>query len=241
MRATIFPLALLGLALGLGGCGPGSSRTDERLTRDGELVALSGGQGWAAKACFSCHGLDGAGDGISTPRLAGLDAGYLRKQLDDYAVGLRQDPVMSPIAEPLSGPARQAVATYYANLPSPVQPKSAASKIPPTAWLRRGCGSCHGEQGQGVGAGDPALSSQPAAYTVEQIRRWQVAGRRNDPRRVMATAVADLTSAEIAAIADWLEMQPVSPGPDNGAASVSAAGVAAARSAASHEGRRRDR
>jgi cytochrome c553 len=41
--------------------------------------------------------------------------------------------------------------------------------------------------GRGVGAANPALSGQPAAYTVEQIKRWKTAERRNDPRGVMAT------------------------------------------------------
>ena len=99
-----------------------SNPADARLTRDGELVALSGGEGGAARACFSCHGLDGAGDGVSAPRLAGLDSGYLQKQLDDYASDRRHDTVMSPIARPLSGPARQAVAAYYARLPAPGTP-----------------------------------------------------------------------------------------------------------------------
>jgi cytochrome c553 len=238
VRLTISILALLGL--GLSGCGPSSSRTDARLTRSGELVALSGGEGGAAKACFACHGLEGRGDGISAPRLAGLDAGYLHKQLEDYALSIRHDPVMTPIAASLSGPARQRVAAYYAGLPGLASPR-AASVVVPAAWTRAGCQACHGSQGQGVGAGGPALSAQPAAYTVEQLRRWRAAERRNDPRSVMAAAAAGLTAAEIAAIADWLQTQSASPAPDSAAASVSAAGAAAARSAASHEERRHGR
>jgi cytochrome c553 len=241
VRALIPLLILLGLALAVAACGPADSRTDQRLTRSGELVALSGGESGAARACFSCHGLDGMGDGVSTPRLAGLDVGYLQKQLDDYASGLRHDALMSPIARPLSGRARQAVATYYDGLPIPDRQGPPPAMLAPAAWTRQGCASCHGAQGQGVGVGNPMISGQPAAYTVEQIRRWRAAERRNDPRGVMANAVAPLRPSEIAAIADWLERRPASPAPDSDAASVSAAGAAAARSAASHEGRRRDR
>jgi cytochrome c553 len=41
------------------------------------------GQG-AVIACASCHGPRGEGQ-ASFPRLAGMDAGYLRKQLQDFA------------------------------------------------------------------------------------------------------------------------------------------------------------
>ena len=59
------------------GCSPASNRTGAALTADGRIIAMSGGEGGAANACFSCHGLDGGGDGVSVPRLAGLHPGYL--------------------------------------------------------------------------------------------------------------------------------------------------------------------
>jgi cytochrome c553 len=70
------------MTLACAACDRPVSRTDEALSASGRLVAMSGGAGGAANACFSCHGLDGAGDGVSTPRLAGLEAGYLLKQMN---------------------------------------------------------------------------------------------------------------------------------------------------------------
>lgn len=236
-------LLTLGLALALGGCSLPSNDTGEALTRTGELVAMSGGDGGAQAACFTCHGLDGAGDGVSAPRLAGLDVGYLQKQMEDYASDLRHDTAMSRIASQLDQRQRRAVATFYAEMPVPAS--TGAATPAPAIWLRgdpsRGvtaCSTCHGVGGEGVGPGNPAVAGQPATYVIEQIERWNTGKRRNDPRGMMAQAVAGLTEAETAAIGRWLERQPASPAPGSDAASVSAAATASARSAPLHEAHR---
>lgn len=240
-----FPIRIVaaGLLLGLSGCSLPSNETGEALTRTGELVAMSGGDGGARNACFTCHGLDGMGDGVSVPRLAGLEAGYLQKQMEDYATDFRHDDAMTRIAARLDQRQRRAVAAFYADMPTTAG--NALATPPPAIWLSgdpsRGvtaCATCHGADGLGVGPGNPAVAGQPAAYTVEQIKRWQTGKRRNEARGVMAQAVSNLTDAEAAAIGRWLERQPVSRAPDSGAASVSAAASAAARPAPLHEAHR---
>jgi len=233
------------MLIGLIACAPATNRTGEAFTASGELIAYSGGEGGAANACFRCHGLQGQGDGASSPRLAGLDAGYLQKQLDDYAGGLRDDKVMGPIAHWLDNDDRRAVAAHYAALPSPALSPSPGGAAPPGIYSsgdpgRRlpACAACHGAAGQGVGPANPALAGQPAAYTLDQLARWARAERRNDPQGVMTAAVAGLTEAEMRAIAAWLERQPAAPRPDTAAASLSAAEAAWARLAASRGTRR---
>jgi len=236
---------LLVLTAALAGCDRPAGRTDQALSVTGRLVAMSGGAGGAANACFSCHGLDGAGDGVSTPRLAGLEAGYLQKQMEDYASGLRPDATMTPVAKALDGEARRAVAAYYAQLPPPSG--GGAPQPTPALWSRgdpaRGlqpCAACHGDQGQGVGGGQPALAGQPQVYTRDQLERWRLAKRRNDPRGVMGEIARKLTSAEVDAVAAWLERRPAFPAPATDAASASGATEAAGRSAAFRAGRRLD-
>lgn len=204
---------------------------------------MSGGDGGARNACFTCHGLDGRGDGVSVPRLAGLNAGYLQKQMEDYASDRRRDDAMTRISGRLDQRQRRAVAAFYADMPTALT--TTAASPPPEIWLRgdasRGvtaCATCHGDGGLGVGSGNPAVAGQPAAYTIEQIKRWQTGKRRNEARGIMAQAVANLTEAEASAIGFWLERQPVSQAPDNGAANVSAAATAAARPAPLHEAHR---
>ncbi len=236
---------LIAAALSVG-CQPVDERTGEAFTASGQLIALSGGDGGAANACFSCHGLGGQGDGVSTPRLAGLTLGHLQKQLDDYAAERRPDPVMTPIARRLDDGDRRAVAAYYAAMPAPVTGETLAVAPPlyRTGDPARGlvaCASCHGEAAQGVGAGNPALAGQPAGYLLEQLSRWRRGERRNDPREVMIAAAVPLTETEMRALAAWLETLPASPRPDTDAASVSAAGRASAALAASHGIHRRGR
>lgn len=242
MRAL--PLAFLGLTLAACDTTPGE--TDRAFQASGEIIAMSGGAGGAGNACFTCHGLKGEGDGVSSPRLAGLDQGYLQKQMEDYASGLRPDDVMTRVARGLDPDARRIVAAWYAGLPAP--PAGASAAPPPSIWLTgdtaRGitaCAACHGTEGQGAGAGQPIVARQPAAYTLEQIDRWKSGQRRNDPRGVMAAAVQHLTEEEARAIAAWLSTRPAAQAHANASASASVSASAAARPAASREIRRPDR
>lgn len=245
MRASpILSAAVCVVALtGVGACHPLADHSGQALTATGELVGLSGGEGGAANACFTCHGLQGQGDGVAAPRLAGLDVGYLQKQMEDYAAGVRADDVMTPVARGLRQADRRAVAAWYASLPPP--PPAGLPAPAPDIYLRgdpsraiQPCAACHGPQGEGAGPGGPALAAQPRAYAEEQIRRWRSGDRRNDPRGVMRSAVARLSDAEIRAIAAWLETSPASRPPDSGAATSSVAAAIAERPAASSEVRR---
>lgn len=229
-------LALI-TGLSLAGCGAAApGRTDEALSATGQVVAMSGGDGGAANACFTCHGLNGQGDGDTAPRLAGLDAGYLHKQLEDYAAGLREHDTMHTVAERLTPAARARVAAWYAQLP----PRAArvSAQAPPRAYAA--CVDCHGPSGEGVGGGGPAIAGQPAAYVADQLDRWRRGERRNDPRGVMRVAAARLSDAEVAALAAWLAGQSASPRPASVAASGSAADGVSEAPAASRAGRRPD-
>lgn len=239
-------LSLGGVLAAVAGCQLPTSQTDAALTETGELVALSGGASGAANACFSCHGLQGQGDGVSVPRLAGLDAGYLQKQMEDYAADTRHHDIMSAIARRMDADSRRDVAFYYASLPAP--DVDGPRRSMPAIWHQGdggrsvpACASCHGMAGEGVGPGNPAVSGQPAAYTIDQLMRWKRSERRNDPRNVMTLAVAELTDREVSAIALWLETQPAAPSPASDVASASAAATAAAEPVPSHEARRPDR
>lgn len=241
LKLSLLPLCALVVA-----CAPAGPAPIDPFTRDGEVIAMGGGRGGPAQACFRCHGLAGQGDGVAAPRLAGLDAGYIEKQLGDYAAGLRRDDVMQAAVRWLSGADRHAVAVYYAQLEPPSG--AGAAGAPPALWLEGDqardlppCAACHGDDARGVGIGGPALAGQPSAYTLAQMERWASAVRRNDPRNVMAIAASRTTPAENLAIADWLARQSPAPRPYSDAARVSDAQAAAEQLAASREVRRPDR
>lgn len=238
-------LPLIAAPLFLAACDTTPGETDRAFSATGEVIALSGGPGGANNACFTCHGMHGQGDGVSAPRLAGLDQGYLQKQMEDYASGLRPHDQMTSISKALDQRSRKAVAAYYAAMPIPAEVMADMAGAPPPIYLAgdasRGitaCASCHGLNGEGGGAGNPQIAGQPATYTVEQIRLWRKGGRRNDARGVMQAAVQRLSDEETAAIAAWLSLKPASPARGSAAASASAGVEAAARPAASRETRR---
>ena len=53
------------------------------------MVDLTGVEPW--HSCGSCHGLDGAGNRIKFPRLAGQSRAYVVKQLNDFREERRQN------------------------------------------------------------------------------------------------------------------------------------------------------
>lgn len=188
---------------------------------DPAAIARSG-NGTVA-ACATCHGQDGGGQ-ASFPRLAGMNAAYLRKQLQDYADGRRTHAVMQPIATSLTPAEREAMAGYYAALPVP---PALRGRAPPVATLgdagarlaTRGkwsegvpaCVQCHGPGGGGVGEAFPAIAGQPAGYIAAQLAAWQAGTRKNDPLELMRHLSARLSRAEVQAVSEWFARQPVAP------------------------------
>lgn len=211
--------ALLGLALA--SCSP--APVDDPFDATGELIALSGGDAGPQAACHTCHGLNGGGDGALVPRIAGMDAGYLVRQLDLYADGQRRHSQMSWLAGRFDSEERLAVSAYYAAMPVP---ETQAAAIPdrspqcdfgeaPTLYHRgapdRGlasCASCHGTDGAGMGPGNPSLTGQSAAYIEEQLRRWRKGERYGDPQNIMHDAADALSENEISPLAAYIAYGP---------------------------------
>lgn len=211
----VFPRFVATAAL-LAGCSPVETRSVDRLTASGELIALSGGRAGAQNACFSCHGLRGEGDGAGTPRLAGLDTGYLLRQLEAYADGRRRHSQMGWIARQMAPRERELVSAFYASLPLHEQGTRPLSI--PSLFLfgdpRRGitaCATCHGVHGEGKGPAYPPLAGQPSAYLAHQIDAWRHSKRRTDPGDMMLRISQLLTPSENAALAAYAATLPVDP------------------------------
>jgi cytochrome c553 len=82
-------------------------------------VALAGdaatGKAKAA-SCAGCHGANGISNNPMWPNLAGQQSGYLVKQMKAFRDGTRNDPMMSPMAKPLSDEDIENIAAYYSSL-----------------------------------------------------------------------------------------------------------------------------
>ncbi|MCW2271024.1 cytochrome c4 [Pseudomonas sp. MYb187] len=189
---------------------------------DGQKIFSQGGQNPAAMACLGCHGPDGKGMAAAGfPRLAGLPAAYLSKQLHDFRDGTRKNPIMEPLAKALSDEEIQAVTTTLATMPSDPVADTRRQQMAGDAtqklalygdWSRKlpGCVQCHGPGGVGVGEHFPPLAHQPAAYLVAQLNAWRDGSRSNDPNQLMVGVAKAMSDEEIKAVADYFA-NPASP------------------------------
>lgn len=182
---------------------------------DGQKIFTQGGSNPAAMACASCHGADGMGMAAAGfPRLAGLPASYIAKQLADFRAGTRSNPVMQPLAAALADDEIQAVSQTLAAMPAPAYPRIGRAEAAEGrgavlalrgAWERNipECVSCHGPGGSGVGEAFPPLAGQSAQYLTSQLNAWRQGTRKNDPNDLMGHVARAMTDDEVKAVADY--------------------------------------
>lgn len=209
---SALPLMTLSIALG-------TTISVQAIEGDAERGQL------AASTCMACHQADGSGMSLpgseSWPRLAGLDAGYLYKQLQDFNEGHRENATMAPFAAMLTDQQMRDISIYYSELPA-VSGTGTAAVVDDAMlvwgetlatqgdWSRYipSCQSCHGPDNQGAGRHFPALAGQHAGYLQAQLQGWQQQRRRNDPQHLMLAIAERMNAYDIEAVAAWLSIQP---------------------------------
>jgi cytochrome c553 len=170
----------------------------------------------AAPPCEACHGAHGEGMAAAhVPRLAGQAADYLQKQLDDYATGTRDNPIMANFAKALSEQQRGEFAARYAAMSAPYIPQTASLDA---VKLARGhqlayqgdesrrvqsCNGCHGPDGVGVAHTAPYLAGQSAEYLESALKAFRDGTRKNDAGQLMRSVAQRLDDADIAAVAGY--------------------------------------
>ncbi len=172
-----------------------------------------------ARRCESCHGVEGFSSQASTPNLAGIDAQYLWKQLQDFRSGKRKSIVMQQIIAPLTSRDAADVAAYFATLPNapdtqfnssfpqPVRDQAGldtARRLLAVGDPNRGippCQACHGPLGYVRPA--PSLASQNSDYVLTQLNNFAQGARRNDINVPMRTIAAELLPNERQAVAEF--------------------------------------
>jgi len=182
----------------------------------GRVLALQG-DGKGSVPCVTCHGANGEGNPVGGfAMLAGLDAGYLARQLTDIKRGTRISPVMAPLLATLDEQQFVDVAQWYASLEPPAP---AALPEVDDALLAEGralvedgawdsyivpCTSCHGPGLRGVGSAFPALAGQHASYLTQQLQAWRDGSRRNDPDQLMLAIAARMSPRQIEAVSEYI-------------------------------------
>lgn len=153
--------------------------------------------------CMTCHGVDGIGnEGVSAPRLAGMEPWYLKRQLESFRSGIRgthtmdvQGSEMQPMAAKLTDESIldivQWVGTWeYTPAEITIAGNAEAGKV-----LYRSCESCHGTNGQGnQGFGAPALAGQNDWYLATQIKNFKAGYRGREPQDIFGSQMMAVAS-----------------------------------------------
>jgi len=164
--------------------------------------------------CLACHSADGNSVNPIWPKLAGQHPEYILKQLADLKSGARKDPLMSPMAAPLSDADMADLAAYFSSqktAPGTAAPDQAKTgetlyRAGNAASGLTACIACHGPSGAGNGAANfPRLAGQHASYVDKALKDLRSGTRSNDPNRMMRDIAGKMTDAEIAAVAQYIQ------------------------------------
>jgi cytochrome c553 len=158
-----------------------------------------------AQVCASCHGVDGNSASGNFPNLAGQTWRYIYVQLKDFKEGRRKDPVMSPMAAPLSRQDMIDIANFYAAQkpkPSTFKVDDAKVKLGKAKADEVLCTMCHlgGFSGQNE---IPRVAGQQHDYIVKQMKDFRSRTRTNDAGN-MTSVSSNLSDADIENLAQYI-------------------------------------
>lgn len=163
--------------------------------------------------CAACHGADGNSTNPTYPKLAGLPAAYINKQLTNFKSGERKNPTMSAMAAPLSPDDMLNLAAYFSEkTPKPGAAKDAALAEEGKKLFKGGneatgvpaCAACHGPAGAGIPAEFPRLAGQHSEYIMTQLKAFRAGERANDGAKMMRMIAGKLSDQEIKAVAEYI-------------------------------------
>jgi cytochrome c oxidase subunit 2 len=157
----------------------------------GETLSMAAADPEAGKAlfapCVACHGASGHGNPqLNAPKLAGQEAWYLKRQLENFKQGRRGKQEsdiygmqMSPFAAMLTDEAAlRNVVAYIETLPDQAPQTTVSGNASRGASLYRTCAACHGDSGQGISAMNaPRLSQMSDWYLARQLKNFKAGVR----------------------------------------------------------------
>jgi cytochrome c553 len=162
--------------------------------------------------CGGCHNPDGNSIIPENPKLAGLDAKYIARQLADFKSGKRTSPIMSTIIPMVDETEFKALAGYFSKQK---RLQGASDKAELVARGKQifeegvigtaapACMGCHGEDGSG-NEQYPRLNGQNPPYVVNQLTNFKSGERTNDAKGLMRAVAKRLNEQEIAAVAEYV-------------------------------------
>lgn len=166
----------------------------------------------AATVCVACHGEDGNSAIPMFPKIAGLQEGYIVKQLRDFQSGRRKSDIMAPVVAALKPEDFASLATFYSG--QKLKPGEDADKK--AAGFGKmiffegneetgvpACVGCHQPQGAGHLV-YPRIGGQHVQYVTQQLKNFASSDRSNDVSRFMRVLAKRMSDEEIQSVAEYL-------------------------------------
>lgn len=166
------------------------------------------------QVCAACHGADGNSPTAANPKIAGLNAEYINKQLADFKSGERKNAIMAGMVASLSPQDMLNLAAYFsAQQPKPGTAKDQALALTGQKIYRGGvlgagvpaCASCHGPEGNGIPVQFPRLAGQYSDYVYTQLNSFRLGTRANDGAKMMRTIATKMTDGDMKAVAAYIQ------------------------------------
>ncbi len=169
-----------------------------------------------AAVCQGCHGEKGISvDPTTYPNLAGQFSGYIKKQIQDFQAGRRNNDTMSAMAATVATKEDLEDIAAYFSTQKPMKGvggkdnamgKQVFMEGVPTEGVYA-CKNCHGDNGRGK-APDihlfPVIGGQNKAYIMTQLKDLKEGRRTNDPAGMMGDIAKKLTDKQIEALAEYV-------------------------------------
>jgi cytochrome c553 len=166
----------------------------------------------ASTVCTACHGEDGNSLVPMFPKIAGLQAEYIVKQLRDFKSGRRKSDIMAPVVAALKPEDFLPLGSYF----SSQKMKAGEPDDKKLADLGKlvffdgnedsglpACVGCH--QAQGVGHSIyPRIGGQHGTYVSQQLKNFAAGDRSNDVSRFMRVVAKRMTEEEINAVSAYV-------------------------------------
>ncbi len=150
----------------------------------------------ATRDCAGCHGTDGNTKDPKTPRLAGLDADYIRATLVAYKNGTRNHAAMQEAAAAIREADFDDISAFYATKEPKALP--ARKRLTTAEWVEN-CNRCHGPGGQSSDPRFPILAGQSESYLAGALKRYHNGDRANSMMAAMAYPMSEADINKLAA------------------------------------------
>jgi len=160
------------------------------------LAAPASAQTLEAKlqVCSACHGANGEPINATTPVIWGQTEYMIVKQLHDYKVGDRANPIMAPMAQILTQQELRPAAAFFAGKTWPARRAAATPVAAPNGITV--CQICHQPNFVG-GLPAPRLAGQSYEYLIQAMNGFANGDRTNnaDMVKIMQELPADQREA----------------------------------------------